>query len=255
MKKEDLKIPEMIRPQETILEYFRRVTEGRSHDDIIRAIGVINAHLIGQSGILGYEEAMKRFTAQVLEFGDRFYETYEGDQELMNRIHENWGRVPYVLRMYRDCFAFAVDEHFKTLKSEISTETFRELEEISSRILDDCSLRRLVCMIQTAAVISSSVPDTISFTFTPDMIEENYDRVLNTCSLAFASALLCESSFVIRKSSESMDYITIFDCTGEKPLPLSEVQMKWIFTSNGLAPGRTTIFEPYELNPEKTPMS
>ena len=236
---------------ENLKAYFEREAEGKTDDQIIRIISMINAHLIRLSGLERYENLMKRMAREVVEFGDYFYETYGSDGPLVKKMRKQYRRDPFVLRMYQDCLSWLIDQRFIALKKELPDDLRNQYDDAASWFLDKCLLNRTDCEITAAVRMDGVEVRDIGFTFETELIESRYEDTLNTFVLAFYSCAETNSSLIVRQCGPAKKTVTVFVFDQGRPVSLSVSHMSRLYKAGGRLFGDVE-FEEYRQQSAQT---
>ena len=236
--------PAPVAEGETLKAYFERESQGKTDDQVIRIIAMINAHLIRLSGLERYENLMKRMAGEVVEFGDFFYETYGSGGPLVTKMRKQFRRDPFVLRMYQDCLSWLIDQRFIALKKELPEELRNLYDDAASWFLDRCLQNRNNCEITAAVRMNDVEVRDVGFTFEPELIESRYEDALNTFVLSFYSCAETNSALIVRQSSPVKKTVTVFVFDRGRPVSLSVSRMSSLYSAGG-RPFGNVEFEEY----------
>ena len=243
--------PVPVEDGENLKAYFEREAEGKTDEQIIKVIGMINAHLIRLSGLIRYENLMKKMAWEVLEFGDYFYEKYGQDKELFSKMNKTWSRPPFVLRMYQDCLSWLIDERFIVLKKEIPDDLRNLYDDAASWFLDRCLQNRARCDITASVRLNDVEVRDVGLSFETELIESRYEDALNTFVLAFYSCAETNSTLIVRQCGTGRKIVTVFVFDQGRPVSLSVSRMRSLYNAGG-RPFGDVEFEEYKQHTAQT---
>ena len=229
---------------ETLWDYFVRNAAGKSYDEQIGVISVINAGLLGVfDGFYGKEKIVKT-AKEIVEFGYNFEDYFGGNEVFYEKMYENWGCEPFVLRMFDEAQDILRSESVKNGMAKAS----EELKEYVKRFMSDVDGDEHPIVVFVNEMDDEEYFDELHMAFDEEDVANDYEGMVSAVTGAFEYAKEQNAIILVQIiGTPSMVYAFVFDGDGELPKPISNEVIQSAYNGDN----SSVVFKEYDVEKKK----